>query len=67
MMAESRSSGTKNAAIARQRRDKHVSGATNSDETIEDAVFSMQSKPSLYSENQQQHRKRLKSPRAVRE
>jgi hypothetical protein len=42
------------AAIARQRQDKHVSAATGSDATIEDEAFSMQSLPKLYNKDQQQ-------------
>jgi hypothetical protein len=41
-------------AIARQRQDKHASAATDSNTTIEDNAFSMQSLPKLYSEDQQQ-------------
>jgi hypothetical protein len=54
-------------AVARQRRGKNVSAAANSDGTTEEAVFSMQSNPSLYIEIQQRHWKRLKSPRAVKQ
>jgi hypothetical protein len=40
-------------AVARQRRGKHVSASTDSDETMEYVVFSMLSLPRLYSEDQQ--------------
>jgi hypothetical protein len=45
------------AAIARQRRGKHVYAATNQQATIEDlleAAFSMRSMPRLYSEDQRE-------------
>jgi hypothetical protein len=45
------------AAIARQRRGKHVSAATNQHATIEgvlEAVFSVWSVPRLYSEDQRE-------------
>jgi hypothetical protein len=51
MTAEGRNSG-RAAAIARQRRGKHVSAATDADATTEDGVFSMQSVPMLYNEDQ---------------
>jgi hypothetical protein len=44
MMVESRNSGTRRAAIARQRHGKHVSATTNKRTTLEElleAVFSI--------------------------
>lgn len=40
------------AVVARQWHSKHVSAATDTDATTEDAVSSMQSMPSLYNEDQ---------------
>jgi hypothetical protein len=40
------------AAIARQRRNKYVSVATDTDATVEDVVFSMQSVLRLYNKVQ---------------
>jgi hypothetical protein len=55
MTAERRNSGTKEAAIARQQRGKHISATTNQHETVEElfeSVFSVWSAPRLYSEDQ---------------
>jgi hypothetical protein len=48
------------AATARQRRGKHVSGASDNDTTIEGTVFSVPSVPRLYNEGQLGKYKRLK-------
>jgi hypothetical protein len=54
------------AAIARQRHGKHISTAMNKHETIEElleAVFSMQSAPRLYNEDQWDCRSATMEPR----
>jgi hypothetical protein len=45
------------AVIVRQQCGTHVSAATDSDTTIEDTVFSMESAPRLYNEDQWQQSK----------
>jgi hypothetical protein len=42
------------AVITRQQHGKHISMAADTDATVEDAVFSMQSAPRLYKEDQKQ-------------
>jgi hypothetical protein len=46
MTAESQNSLMRRGVIVRQRRSKHISTATDTDATIEDAVFSVWSVPS---------------------
>jgi hypothetical protein len=50
MTAETRNNGRSRDVIARQRHDKQFSAATDTDGTIEDAMFSMRSAQSVYNE-----------------
>jgi hypothetical protein len=52
MTAEGRNNGAKRSVIARKRRGKNVSTATDADAKIEDAMFSMLLVPRLYNEDQ---------------